>query len=241
VRNLFIQKLGSHTPLDLDLDLMFSPAASPAPAGARAKEAEPSGGGGPSCGEPLGSNQAFCGVWLPFGWGSGSAGGGGGAESQEEAESIIDSILTGSVLPNYAERVLPQLEVLLDKHGIESVVYLPSKAGGQQPVGKKCMIRSYMDQARVEFRVRSAGELKKMKFDWADIDEMGAGKYADSSSSGSSPVATTAAKKSQANCYMFIKIKDRGTVDLRFESKPLRDATLMGFKLLQVKRSGKLA
>jgi len=218
---------------------MFSPAGSPAPQPPiKGLELEEDKKGGF---EPLAAqNQSVCGVWLPWAWG----GGGGGSEhAQEEAESLIDSILTGaSVLPNYAERVLPQLEVLLDKHGIESVVYLPSKGGGQQPVGKKCMIRSQMDQARVEFRVRSAGELKKMKFDWSDIEEMGAGKYADSSSVASaSPGAATASKKGQANCYMFIKIRDRGTVDLRFESKPLRDATLMGFKLLQQKRQGKLA
>jgi len=223
---------------------MFSPAPSPLPAARGHADLESVGAsesnkaGERACGDPMGPNQSVCGVWLPW-WG----GGGGSSSSelaQEEAESIIDSILTASVLPNYAERVLPQLEVLLDKHGIESVIYLPSKAGGQQPVGKKCMIRSYMDQARVEFRVRSAGELKKMKFDWADIEEMGAGKFADSSSASASPGATTATKKGQANCYMYIKIRDRGTVDLRFESKPLRDATLMGFKLLQVKRQGKL-
>ena len=225
---------------------MFSPAASPAPGGTAGGAA---GGVSPgpvmlddgkgACGEPLGaSNQSVCGVWLPWGWGGvgGSGGGSSAHESQQdEVESIIDSILTGSVLPNYAERVLPQLEVLLDKHGIESIIYLPSRAGGQLPVGKKCMIRSAMGQARVEFRVRSAGELKKMKFDWADIAEMGAGKYADAVASSVSP------RKGQSNSYMYVVIKDRGTVDLRFESKPLRDATLMGFKLLQTKRAGKLA
>ena len=189
--------------------------------------------GGGVCADPL-SNQAFCGIWVPWFGGSSAD---QTPSSAEEAETIIESILTATVLPNYAERVLPQLEVLLDKHGIESVVYLPAKSGGQQPVGKKCMIRSYMDQARVEFRVRSAGELKKMKFDWGEIEEMGAGKYADTSSTMSTPPS----KKSQANCYMYIKIRDRGTVDLRFESKALRDATLMGFKLLQVKRQSKLA
>lgn len=193
--------------------------------------------GGGICSDPLSSsNQSVCGIWLP--WFSGSSAD-PPPSSAEEAESIIESILTATVLPNYAERVLPQLEVLLDKHGIESVVYLPAKSGGQQPVGKKCMIRSYMDQARVEFRVRSAGELKKMKFDWGDIEEMGAGKYADSAPTLAT--ATPTSKKSQANCYMYIKIRDRGTVDLRFESKALRDATIMGFKLLQVKRQGKLA
>lgn len=192
-------------------------------------------GGGGICSDPISSNQSVCGVWLPSWFGGGSAD--QPPSSAEEAESIIESILTATVLPNYAERVLPQLEVLLDKHGIESVVYLPAKSGGQQPVGKKCMIRSYMDQARVEFRVRSAGELKKMKFDWGDIEEMGAGKYADATPA----TATPTSKKNQANCYMYIKIRDRGTVDLRFESKALRDATIMGFKLLQVKRQGKLA
>jgi hypothetical protein len=122
------------------------------------------------------SSQSVCGIWIPF---LSTNAGEAATSSSEEAESIIDSILTASVLPNYQEKVLPQLEILLDKHGIESVVYLPSKGGGQLASGKKCMIRSYMGQARVEFRVRSAGELKKMKFDWGDIEEMGAGKYAD--------------------------------------------------------------
>lgn len=191
------------------------------------------------------TNQSFCGMWLP--WLNSRSNGEQSTNSVEEAESIIDSILTASLMPNYAERVLPQLEVLLDKHGIESVIYLPSKAGGQVPVGKKCMIRSQMDQARVEFRVRSAGELKKMKFDWKDIEEMGAGKYVDTAPVASNPnttptqAQTIATKKGQANCYIYIKIINRGTVDLRFESKALRDATLVGFKLLRVKRQDRLA
>jgi hypothetical protein len=213
---------------------MFSPS-SPAPQqGGRGLELEDERSG------PSSSSQSVCGIWIPF---FSSNSGEAATTSTEEAESIIDSILTASVLPNYQEKVLPQLEILLDKHGIESVVYLPSKGGGQMASGKKCMIRSYMGQARVEFRVRSAGELKKMKFDWGDIEEMGAGKYADSASPTLTPGGGSAptAKKGQANCYFYIKIRDRGTVDLRFESKALRDATLMGFKLLAVKRSTALA
>ena len=228
---------------------MFSPSPTPAPRdGSHGLELEDEGrtsgkgnlcttGGGGSADSS--STQSVCGIWIPF---LSSNAGEAATSSSEEAESIIDSILTASVLPNYQEKVLPQLEILLDKHGIESVVYLPSKGGGQLASGKKCMIRSYMGQARVEFRVRSAGELKKMKFDWGDIEEMGAGKYADVSPALTTPGGSApTAKKGQANCYFYIKIRDRGTVDLRFESKPLRDATLMGFKLLAVKRSTALA
>jgi len=183
--------------------------------------------------------QSFCGVWLPWLSASDDKSSGG---ALDDPETLVDSICSASLLPDYAERVLPQMETLLDKHGIESVVYLPTKAGGQQPVGKKCMIRSKLTDPRIEFRVRSAGELKKMKFEWADIEEMGPGKNAAAVAAAASGKTSASGSNATSNLgFMYMKIKDRGTVDLRFESKSLRDATLMGFKLLQVKRQSLLA
>ena len=200
-----------------------SPAASPAASPFSSPQKSPLPPPSPAHETECVGNSCFAFGFLGFGGVSDNAGG----KEAEDSETLIDSIVTMSkVLPDYSERVLPQLETLLDKHGIEVVIYLPTSKRNR-PIGKKCVIRSKKGEARVEFRVRTGGEMKKMRFNWSEVEKIG--------------VVPQAPQATENDCFMFMQITDRGSVTLQFESKSLRDATLMGFRLLSKKREGKLS
>jgi hypothetical protein len=50
-------------------------------------------------------------------------------------------------------RIIASFEELIDKFGIECVVFLPS-ADASQPTGKKCILRSKLGDGKAEIRLR---------------------------------------------------------------------------------------
>ena len=74
---------------------------------------------------------------------------------QSEDAVLLDSVMFSGFVDEeeYGNGILPKVETLLDKYGIDCVVFYPT-SDGLAPTGKKATIRSKMGEGRVEIRLR---------------------------------------------------------------------------------------
>jgi hypothetical protein len=167
--------------------------------------------------------------YLLFGDSPGS--GGTDANSTALKRSIVSTPIDG----DFKRNVLPNLELLLDGHGVECNLYLPKKHAASSS-SKKCNIKSKLNEGAVEFVIRSGGVLKRMRFSWEEVSDIQGGRshvnIGASSKSKGVPIDET--------CFAYITISGRD-FHLQFDSQPMRDAVVVGFKILVEQRLTKLS
>jgi hypothetical protein len=94
--------------------------------------------------------ESACSFW-PF-----SSSGSTSAPEKNELE-LLEYICSDAAKQSTGD-FLSKFEYLLDKYGVEAVLFLTSrriqKTSGSVALGKKCVIRSRLAESKVEFRIR---------------------------------------------------------------------------------------
>ncbi len=157
----------------------------------------------------------------------------------------------------YVTSILPSFEEIIERFGLECVVFLPTPFD-KSPTGKKAVVRSPYNEGKAEIRLRFAiiacfginsdffpsilsyfyllmsrtnGEMKKIKFQWDDIRGIAKGRSERNQSQ------MTIGEEYEDN-FFHLDISGRGMVDLMFSNKDLRDSAFRAFNSLKLSRRG---
>ena len=151
-------------------------------------------------------------------------------------ESLIE-ILTKPIEPANNADFLTNFERLLDRFGIEAVLFLKVHRASRwfKISGKRCSMRSKMGFTGLEFRIRSTAEMKKLRFDWNALNGAEASEL--------SPHFIIPSKfkvshgESINNCFMKVSTVAKGDFLIALKSSGMRDACLRGLELVLLSRT----
>jgi hypothetical protein len=76
-----------------------------------------------------------------------------GDDPETECNLLLESLGSGPSNATNNGAIVSAFEELLDKFGLECVVFLPITEASQ-PTGKKCVLRSKLGEGKVEIRLR---------------------------------------------------------------------------------------
>ena len=129
------------------------------------------------------------------------------------------------------------LEKLMNDFGLGAFAFLPTSTG-KASIGKKCAIWNKVNESKVEIRIRTGAELRRLRFNWEDvlvlqigprivdfqedqdIDEV----YEDSDNNSVQSKTITERRR-----FVSCEVRGKGYVDLFFASQKIASAVFHGW------------
>ena len=151
-------------------------------------------------------------------------------------ESLIET-LTKPIEPENNADFLTNFERLLDRFGIEAVLFLKVHRASRwfKISGKRCSMRSKMGFTGLEFRIRSTAEMKKLRFDW---DALNGAEASELSPHFIIPSKFKVSHGESINdCFMKVSTVAKGDFLIALKSTGMRDACLRGLELVLLNRT----
>ena len=153
-----------------------------------------------------------------------------------DLKSIISSLEESNPKTDVATNVL-LLEKLMSEYGLPGFAFLPTSTG-KASVGKKCAVWNKSNDSKVEIRIRTGAELRRLRFVWEDVlilqigprivdfqeDQDNDEAYHDDD--GNSVQSKTITEKRR---FVSCEVRGKGFVDLFFGSEKLAAAVFHGW------------
>lgn len=136
------------------------------------------------------------------------------------------------------KNIVTLLGNLMQDFGLPAYAFLPTSSG-KASVGKKCAIWSKAQESKVEIRIRTGAELRRLRFNWEDVlilqigprivdfleDQDNDEAYEDGNDNNSVQSKSITEKKRFISC----EVRGKGYVDLFFASAQLATAVYHGW------------
>lgn len=153
-----------------------------------------------------------------------------------DVNTLIASLETSN--PKIDKNIVTLLGTLMQDFGLPSYAFLPTSSG-KASVGKKCAIWSKAQESKVEIRIRTGAELRRLRFNWEDVlilqigprivdfleDQDNDEAYEDGNDNNSVQSKSITEKKR----FISVEVKNKGYIDLFFASAQLANAVYHGW------------
>lgn len=160
----------------------------------------------------------------------------GSGPSGGDLKSIISSLEASNPKTDVASNVI-LLEKMMSEYGLPAFAFLPTSSG-KASVGKKCAVWSKAKDSKVEIRIRTGAELRRLRFVWEDVlilqigprivdfqeDQDNDEAYHDDD--GNSVQSKSITEKRR---FVSCEVRGKGFVDLFFGSDKLASAVFHGW------------
>jgi hypothetical protein len=154
--------------------------------------------------------------------------------------STILSSLDSSDPKTDINNVVMLLERLMSDFGLPAFAFLPTSSG-KASVGKKCAIWNKSSESKVEIRIRTGAELRRLRFNWEDVlvlqigprivdfqEDQDNDEVYEDGDYNSVQSKTITEKKRFVSC----EVRGKGFVDLFFATEKLASAVFHGWSHL---------